>query len=320
MAMYLIPLAVFTALGNLLGHHRVQAIFKSRLSGVLVPLFVTLAFTFLQIGLAFNSSFTWAFRLAYIFGTLALIWAIGWWLTSPFLKKRNTQKTRQQRRGRTPYSRRNYLAWKWCPCLPVLVIFIACVMLIHESYFAKQVEALNGWLIPGSESSPVNSCTTSGDVPPHAMLLYLGDSVFYTTTFPHTVIMVDGQPRLTVGKNERGQISVTADIFGRDNRIIASLEKNEFAINPNNHFKSRRNDLSSLEVIDQYKQAVLSVRFLNPSAIKIMGLLYYPGHNPIQIRENVVELGTRRYSRVCGGDSSIADISVWGRSRTARQR
>lgn len=148
---------------------------------------------------------------------------------------------------------------------------------------------LSGWLIPASKSFPDSGCPK-----PKAseLALYMGTSVYLVDKFPATVISVAGVARLLLEKGPKG-IGVTTDIFDDSiprPKIIASIERNQITVNPNNFFKlDWSDDGSQLRVIDQYKDEVLNIHYLNKNAISLTAILRYPGvSGPITIGRNEI--------------------------------
>lgn len=145
---------------------------------------------------------------------------------------------------------------------------------------------LSGWLLPASDPIPDNPC--SKHILKDGVVLLYGSSASYTTTFPRTVLMFKHQRNLILERDKKGRVTITADIFGADGRIVASIDKNRFKVNPNNYF-DLESDHSTLRVIDQQKREVLFVRYLNSHAIKVRALLYFPGHDhPLEITDKSI--------------------------------
>lgn len=153
-----------------------------------------------------------------------------------------------------------------------------------------------GWLRPGSDPMPKDSCAAGlAKRDPKGMIFLLGGSVAagMTSDFPRDVLVVKDIPRLVVDRDPKsGNITVTLDVFGADGKIVASIERNQFTVNPNNYFKMVKPDPSTLRVVDQYNKEVLNVRYLNRHAIKLEALLYYPGlDDPIEIKDDALSMG-----------------------------
>lgn len=109
---------------------------------------------------------------------------------------------------------------------------------------------------------------------------------------------------LSINKTPDG-LAVSAKIFSADEKIVAELEDNEFHINPNNYFKIKRPDSSTLVVYDQKADIVLNVRFLNPHAIRVSGVFRAPQRKPIIINnDEVIPLFGK--STICFGNNDIA--------------
>jgi len=94
----------------------------------------------------------------------------------------------------------------------------------------------------------------------------MGGSVAWSTHFPLTIVNIAGKDLLSVQRDPKGGLSVSAKIFDAEGKIIADIEDDEFTINQNNYFKRKRPDASTLIVYDQYDQPVLNIRYLNPAA------------------------------------------------------
>jgi hypothetical protein len=158
----------------------------------------------------------------------------------------------------------------------------------------------HGVLLPANDPSPLSPC---GKIPSDAITLFLGNSAVFNNVFPHTVLMVHGESILSIGKIGPG-MTVSAKVFSADGRIIAAIVDNEFFINPNNFFRRERPDKSTLVVFDQGDREVLRVRYLNPSAIKILGIFNFPEIAPIVIKENQQVIGDR-FSAFCFGNNRV---------------
>jgi hypothetical protein len=120
--------------------------------------------------------------------------------------------------------------------------------------------------------------------------------------------MVRKESVLSIGKSGSG-MTVSAKVFSRDGRIVAQIVDNGFFINPNNFFRRERPDKSTLVVYDQEGRQVLVVRYLNPSAVKILGIFNFPGISPIIIEENQQAFEGVVVSRYCFGSNRI-DINL----------
>lgn len=143
---------------------------------------------------------------------------------------------------------------------------------------------LHGYLVPAADPTPQTPCKNP---PPNAATIFLGTNAAWIIDTPVVIVRVDGLDLLTL-KNTPDGLSVFAKVFSDDSKIIADIENNEFNVNPNNYFKVKRLDKSSLIVYDQQDRAVLNVRFLNPKNIRVSGIFNAPNQKPIIIDDKKI--------------------------------
>ena len=170
----------------------------------------------------------------------------------------------------------------------------------------KKIESpeTSGVILPGTKRLPERHA----QIPKGAIALFLGNSLAYTSSFPHTVIKVGGEQALVIDKN-KGGIAIYAKLFSEDGRIVAELKNNEFYVNPNNYFRIERPNQHALIVYDQSGQQALNVEFLNPSAIKLLGKFYFPSRPPIIIEEEWMSYGGVKMSNNTFGENKV-DIGI----------
>jgi hypothetical protein len=56
--------------------------------------------------------------------------------------------------------------------------------------------------------------------------------------FPDIIVNVNGQDLISVDKKDQ-LMSISANIFGRDGRVVAIIKDNEFTLNKNNFSKKK---------------------------------------------------------------------------------
>ena len=185
-----------------------------------------------------------------------------------------------------------YVAWA--------LLGLLFVAFLHEKLFSET--DTSGLLRPASEPTPPTPCGST--IPKGALILLLGDSASYTTASHQTVIKVAGEDLLSIDRKDSG-IAITAKIFSADRRIVAKITDNEFAINPSNYFRRERPDHHTLAVFDQQDQRVLYVRYLNASAIKLLGT-FHTARGIVRINEHEVVLpGGGSFARFCFGNINV---------------
>jgi len=159
-----------------------------------------------------------------------------------------------------------------------------------------------GVLLPGKDPSPKSPCH---DISASAFAMFYGDSASYATSFPYTVLKVKGEPKIVLLKNADGGIAITMDVFDKEEDIVAQIINNEFTVNPQKTFEIK-SDKSHLPVIVvRHKQEVFSITYLNPNAIKIKAVLYYPNtEQPLIITDDKVLFGNGTISGSCFYDNT----------------
>jgi hypothetical protein len=96
------------------------------------------------------------------------------------------------------------------------------------------------------------------------------------------VLNFGGENALTVRRSNEG-IALDARVYSADGRIVAEIQGNEFTINPNNYFKKKRSDKSTLIVYNQTGEEAISVRFCNLAYMIVTGTFHKPGHGTLTV-------------------------------------
>ncbi len=235
------------------------------------------------------------FTTACLCAGCAWVYSLGSWTTSGYLAKRKLVPTRAQRRRKSFPSQSSYLLLKYGVCFAISLPFIASICFIRFVDFQKQIEAADGWLVPGSAPSPPDTCS----YPPDSFVFHFGDSEVLIDSFPHTVIQTIGGPRLVVDRDNHNRLALTLDVYGQDGRLVGRIEKNRFLVNQNNVLSIERESLSDLKLVDQYGRQALNVRYLNPQSMVLTALLFYPDSPPISIGAAGTQIGRETLNRAC---------------------
>ena len=238
-----------------------------------------LAVAMLFVSSAFAMEIPALWYLTYLFVVIIIVWGIGCWLCSENLRKKDSSKWKLERRRKCSNEQlraygSTFIRWKYGVVGVLLLVGGASLWGVY--YLKTQVELsrLHGRLYPASDPLP-SVCKDAIDE--GALAVFLGHFVAVTHSFPHTVLQVRGKDTIVIDKDEDGILAVTFVIRSEDNRVIAEFTQGEFTINPNNIFKWYRRDRHSLEIIDQFGESVLNMRFVNPRAMWIDAAL--PGRD-----------------------------------------
>jgi len=182
----------------------------------------------------------------------------------------------------------------------------------------SELESYQGTLIAANDPTPASSTCpdiskpifipsmnkTISPVTDKSLYVFLGNNLEVVNEFPSQILKYQNgsstSPIITIDKDSYGGILLTADIRDSENNdIIARISNNEFTINHNNILNMSRPDRSTLSVIDQAGNQVLSVRYLNPSAIRLLGTLYYAPHQAVEIKPDRMIAGRGNFIGMC---------------------
>lgn len=168
--------------------------------------------------------------------------------------------------------------------LTILIWSLTIVVIRNLSPPEMPETELHGYLIPAKDPSPKTPCKKR---PPNAVTIFVGGNAVWITDSPVVIVRVDDVDLLTLNNASNG-LSISAKVFSDDSKIVADIENNEFSVNPNNYFKVKRPDKSSLIVYDQQARDVLNIRFLNPANIRVSGIFNAPNQKPVIIDDEKI--------------------------------
>jgi hypothetical protein len=115
-------------------------------------------------------------------------------------------------------------------------------------------ESYSGSLIAGNTPTPTNGCEKN--LPPSATtIIFPNQNGSFTTSYPHTVLMVNGRPMLRLIEVSPGVITPLMDIRDPDGKIIVRFDGSGFVVG--RRLSVQRPDLSTLVVDDEYGEQAL---------------------------------------------------------------
>jgi hypothetical protein len=142
----------------------------------------------------------------------------------------------------------------------------------HEQQLA---ESLRGTLFPASDPM---SATPNPDCLPRRegeIVAFFGDHYAFVERFlPHTVMTIHGKDVIRLNRDRDGVIYLQLDIKDAAQKVIARLDSRGWRVNRNVILAVLRPDVSTLIIEDEYGSEVLTIRYMNPSAIKINGIMH----------------------------------------------
>jgi hypothetical protein len=156
-----------------------------------------------------------------------------------------------------------------------VVLLVACTaFLLYFSLTERQLSGLGGRLYAADETTPANPCGES--ITDTEFVVLLGANAVKTSSFPLTILNVDGQDRLVLERGDDGSIAVTVDIVSDDGSVIIRMTKGNFTIVPRDHRPMDRKDRNSLQVTDPSLTQMLTIRYVNRHTLWIDAVLRYP--------------------------------------------
>jgi hypothetical protein len=169
---------------------------------------------------------------------------------------------------------------------------------LYRVNVAQELKEQVAPLIAATLPPPVSS---NCPIPKNAVALYLGNRVSVITAFPHVVFTVHGDDVLRLDRDS-SDLLISFRVFDDRGNPVARLDRNTF-VTTNSAAHVERPDASHLLVFDDRGTQVLDVQFLNPQAIKMTGILRYPGADPIVISEKYSGQGGSIMPQSCSTDT-----------------
>lgn len=137
---------------------------------------------------------------------------------------------------------------------------------------------VTGVLLPGSESLPTNC----GTLKPGEMAVLLGNTSAITMAHAVTILRVGGESILSFERISSG-ISLNAVIRNEKNEQVVTIIGNVFRVKQDSGYEAVNPDESTLAVFTPDNRKALYIKYLNPSAVRVLGIFYSAGIGPITI-------------------------------------
>jgi hypothetical protein len=185
-------------------------------------------------------------------------------------------------------ARHDELPWRQRFAMSAL-IFAADMVTLFYLYRANAARELTEQAAPVIAAALPQPVSSNCPIPKNAVGLYLGNRVSVIAEFPHVVFRARGNDILTIDRAS-SDLLISFRVFSESGALVARLDRNTFRTK-NSIAHVERPDASHLIVFDDSGTQVLDVQFLNPQAIKMTGILRYPGADPIIISEKYAGKG-----------------------------
>jgi hypothetical protein len=117
-------------------------------------------------------------------------------------------------------------------------------------------------------------------------------------------------------ENVPGGIVLNAKIYDETNQLVATIKKNVFHNYGVYGYEASSPDPYSIVVLNAQDDVVLHVRYLNPKAIKVLGIFHVPDRPVVVIEEGRVLVGKNAIGvTVCNVNSAPA--GSWAQMKSA---
>lgn len=168
------------------------------------------------------------------------------------------------------------------PCISVIIATVLAISWVFLQ--PKPVEQkLHAFLVADDKPSPPSKCP----VPPDAIGVYIGNSTAWATKSSFNLLNIDGEIVLSFERASDG-LFLNAILRDENGEVKAKIIKNVFSAYDNSDYDAQTPDANTVNVFDKKNdQIVLSVRYLNPKAIKVLGTFKRQNKEPVIINDEL---------------------------------
>jgi hypothetical protein len=131
---------------------------------------------------------------------------------------------------------------------------------------SNMLDFLTGKLIPASDPTPKTNPACG--FAPNSTLVFVGDSAFSASEFPHTILEINGESIIGIDRSPSGALELLINVMAADGRVIVRLDQRGAFI-PSNRLFILKPDASTLIVQNEFGQDLINARYLNPHAFRI---------------------------------------------------
>ena len=151
---------------------------------------------------------------------------------------------------------------------------------------------LRGLLISANEPSPPIKL---GVIKPGYKVIYMGDSAASISPDikKFDLIQIANESIVEI-KNVGSGLIINATIYDELGNIMATIRENVFRCNRLKTHEATNPDQHSILILDNSDKIVLYIRYLNPLAIKVLGVFRHPERPAVTIEEDGILLGNNR--------------------------
>jgi hypothetical protein len=169
---------------------------------------------------------------------------------------------------------------------------------------ATRIDVLNavpGTLEPASDAPQSVPGACSGLVPRNALRVLVGGMDSFTTNDSAIVLRAKDENLIWVERTENGLL-FSIRVLNERGDTVAEVVNNQFFVNTNDLYTLHQSSRDSLEILEQSGAPVLSVKYIDPVTVRILGVLYTPSGQKLELTESGFILqGRNNFINVCNG-------------------
>jgi hypothetical protein len=159
-------------------------------------------------------------------------------------------------------------------------------------------------ITPDSQPRP----KTWRPVPDDKFLLILGDFLAWKSGLPMVALMQREEPLIVLNEEPTG-MSLSANFFNAEGKIVAEIDRNEIHPNPEKFWRLKKT-AHRLTVFNDEAKVVMDVQFLNPLTVKIVGQFFARNGVPVVLSEDGIQLGASYLVESGAGECGGAALSI----------
>lgn len=140
---------------------------------------------------------------------------------------------------------------------------------------------LRGLLSPANDPIPEGADKV---LPKKAIAVFVGDVMVVSEESSFTLLKIADEETLSFEKTSDGMY-INAVMRNDRDEVVARIAKNAFSVDTNKGYYTERPDTHTLLILTPDNRKALYVRYMNPSAMKVLGIFQYKGRTPMVIEE-----------------------------------
>jgi hypothetical protein len=165
---------------------------------------------------------------------------------------------------------------------------------------------ISGDLIPGTEPTPSNACTSRGIGEDRFKVLIGDNGLLASEDGQLNALVLNGCVALSIHRGEAG-ILVSASLFDKERNHVVKIDSNKITTLNGEDYKSRQNEKrSTLTVSDKSGNRILFVDFINKTTLQVRGFFGCEPGKAVLVRDDQPIPGFFMKNSCLGGRNAIS--------------